>query len=129
MGSRSDELVLKIGSEILTDKEYADDRWQGIALVGKVTGGTKSWSGYVYFADGGFEARMPATMDALRMIGALHGAMKEEGKGAWHQCLIHITRPDLRIRIQFEYDDPKRWSPKKLSRDMSEYADSLKPES
>ncbi|WP_149183129.1 hypothetical protein [Streptomyces sp. TRM49041] len=129
MGSRSDELVLKLGAEILTDKKYADDRWQGIALVGQVTGGTESMNGYVYFADGDFEARTPATMDVLCTIGMLHGEMKKEGKGAWHQCLIHITRPDLRIRIRFEYDDPKRWSPKKLSRDMSEYADSLKPES
>jgi hypothetical protein len=33
----------------------------------------------------------------------------------------------MKINIQFEYDDPNRWSLKNVSLDMSKYAESLKP--
>jgi hypothetical protein len=34
----------------------------------------------------------------------------------------------MKVNIQFDYDDPKRWSPKDIkSLDMSGYAERIKP--
>lgn len=124
----SNGLILDIGSLILKSAKYSDDQWQGLALVGDFANGMESMHGYVYFPDGGFEARTPApSFDVMDKVQELRQEMKKEKNEEWCQCLIHITRPDYKINIKFEYDDPKRWSPKEVSRDMSEFAESIKP--
>jgi hypothetical protein len=123
---RCDDLVLEIGSLIVNSEAYAKYEWQAISVVGHFSQGERSTSGYVYLDDGDFQAETPG-FDALYKIEELREEMKKETDKAWHQCLIHITKPDFKINIQFEYDDPKRWSLKKVSRDISDYAESLKP--
>ncbi|ABC31731.1 conserved hypothetical protein [Hahella chejuensis KCTC 2396] len=125
--SLSNELVMEIGSIMLGSEEYEKYEWAGIALVGNFSHGQQRMNGYVYLVDGDYQAAIPS-VDALRKIKVLRDEMaKAEGR-EWHQCLIHITRPDYKINIQFEYDDPDRWKLKNISRDMREYADFLKPE-
>ncbi len=84
-------------------------------------------TGYVYKGDE-WEARGPGgfrkLVKKLRELQTL--APTPDGK-TWQQCLIHITKPDYKINIQFEYDDPRRWSLKKVSLDMAaDYANSLR---
>ncbi len=122
----NDDLVLEIGSEIVKSEEYANDPWVGITVVGDFSHGQQSMSGYAYMSNGGFAARIPS-FNALRKIRSLRQEMKKEKDEEWHQCLIHITQPDYKINIKFEYDDPDRWTPKTVSRDMSDYAESIKP--
>lgn len=123
---KSDELVFEIGSLIVNSEEYANSNWQGIAIVGDFSYGQVAMEGYVYFYDGDFKTELPGS-DILRKLRELREEMKKEINKAWHQCLIHITKPDFKINIQFEYDDPKRWSLKKISLDVSDHAESLKP--
>ena len=66
-------------------------------------------------------------MEALDPLRDLQDAMAAETGNLWKQALIHITRPGPEINIQFEYDDPTRWSLKKVSLDLSDYAESLRP--
>lgn len=120
---KCDELILEIGSLILNCEDYTNYQWRGISVV---VSSDKCMTGYVYLDDGAFEAETPE-FDAMRKVLELREQMKKEGGRAWHQCLIHITKPDFKINIKFEYDDPKRWSLTKVSRDMSDYAESLKP--
>ncbi|WP_020410827.1 hypothetical protein [Hahella ganghwensis] len=124
--SVSNELIMEIGSIILRSEEYADDKWVGISVVGNFSHGQQRMNGYAYFEDGDYEARVP-DVDALRKLRQLREEMKKEKGQEWHQCLVHVTRPDFKINIKFEYDDPDRWKLKNISRDMKEYADSLKP--
>lgn len=123
---KCDELILEIGSLIVKSKAYAKYEWQGIAAVGNFSHGQQRMNGYVYLDDGDFEAETPG-FETLRKVRELRQEMEKETNKAWNQCLIHVTKPDFKINIQFEYDDPDRWSLKKISLDMSEYAESLKP--
>ncbi|MEJ2639041.1 MAG: DUF600 family protein [Desulfosarcinaceae bacterium] len=123
---RCDELIQEVGALIVNSEEYANMQWEGIAVVGDFSHGQQRMNGYVYFDDGDFKAEIPGT-DALRRIRELRQEMKKETNEEWHQCLIHVTKPDFKIKIKFEYEDPDRWSLKKISRDMSDYAESLKP--
>ena len=123
---KCDELIFEIGSMIVNNPKFAKYEWQGIAAVGNFSHGQQRMNGYVYVDDGDFEAGSPG-FEALRKIRDLREEMEKETNKVWHQCLIHVTKPDFKINIQFEYDDPKRWSLKKISRDMSDYAESLKP--
>jgi hypothetical protein len=123
---KCDELIHEIGSLIVNSEDYADDKWQGITVVGDFSHGQQSMNGYAYFDDGDFEAKIPG-FDALRKIRDLREEMKKENDEEWHQCLIHVTKPDFKINIKFEHEDPDRWSLKEVSRDTSAYAESIKP--
>ena len=123
MTTEKDALVQEIGALILADPRY-EGPWEELALVADLTG-SPSMHGYVYLADGGFEARVPG-FDVLRRIRTLHAVMAEAPGGAWHQCLVHLTRPDLTLSVEFEHDDPDRWGVREISRDMSVYAASLR---
>ena len=125
--STADDLILEIGSLVVNDRRY-DDRWKGLALVGNFSDGQERMNGYQYFADGEFEAGVPkGAGDIIDKLLELRREMKKDKNEEWQQCLIHITKPDYKINIQFEYDDPNRWVLKKISMDMSEYAELIKP--
>jgi hypothetical protein len=122
----ANDMILEIGSMILNDVNYADHDWNALALVGNFSYGQRRINGYQYFRDSSFVAEIPKC-DVTYQLKQLREAMKSESGKEWHQCLIHITKPEMKINIQFEYDDPERWSLKKVSLDMSDYAQSLKP--
>ncbi len=124
--STCNDLIMEIGSLILQSDEYSNDHWEGISVVGDFSNGQQAMHGYVYFEDGDFEARTPS-FDALRKIRELRREMKKEKDKEWHQCLIHITRPDYKINIKFEYENPHRWSVKGFSGGLNEFAEILKP--
>ena len=125
--SLADDLIMEIGSLVVNDRRY-DERWKGLALVGNFSNGQERMNGYQYFANGDFEPGIPKRAgDIIDKLLELRQEMKKEKDEEWHQCLIQITRPDFKINIQFEYDDPARWSVKNVSLDMSEYAELLKP--
>ena len=139
---RKDELIHEIGKLIITDRRYVEPEphrkirnWDALALVAHVEPGSGDphgylggMTGYVYEGDR-WEARTPG--DAFELIldklGELQALTKTPDGKTWQQCLIHITKPDYKINIQFEYDDPRRWSLKKVSLDMADYANFLRP--
>ena len=88
----------------------------------------RRFNGYVY--DGpNWSAFSPQEkgFEFLDVLQELQDAMAAETGNRWKQALIHITRPGPEIDIQFEYDDPTRWSLKKVSLDLADYAESLRP--
>ncbi|MEJ2612733.1 MAG: hypothetical protein P8179_22410 [Candidatus Thiodiazotropha sp.] len=125
--SKANDMIMEIGSMILSDTNYADHDWQALALVGNLSHGQRRINGYQYFRDGSFVAEIPEC-DVTYQLKQLREAIKSENGKEWHQCLIHIIKPEMKINIQFDYDDPKRWSPKDIkSLDMSDYAELIKP--
>ena len=126
---KSADLIRKMGEMIINDPEFEDDSWEAIGLVATFQNGSEEMSGYSYFADGSFEAAAPVNFgDVVDKFLELRNYMEATGQGAFLQCLIHITKPDYALRVQFEHNDPKRWWPKKISMDMSEFAEQLRPE-
>lgn len=97
-----------VGEAIIGNAKY-QDAWAALALVATFGGGTESMFGYVYYDDGSWAARTPKGFDVLTGIGALRAAMTEPGGPAWKTCLLQITRADMRLDIDFEYDDEERW--------------------
>lgn len=112
---------------IVKDEEYAAGQWVGIAVLGNFSHGQQRMTGYQYLADGKFAPAVPYNLDVLESLWVLRKEMTKDDETTWHQCLIHITKPDLDIDIQFEYDDPDRWTLKTKSLDMSAYAELLRP--
>ncbi|WP_299730324.1 hypothetical protein [uncultured Tateyamaria sp.] len=125
----SADLTIEVGEMVVENFQVRDDSWHGLALVGTFFEGSEECSGYQYFADGSFEAGgMNNFGDFLDKLLELREHMAENGEGTFVQCLIHVTKPDYALRIQYEYDNPERWWPSGPSADMSEFAEQLRPE-
>lgn len=127
-GQDPNAMILEVGRMVIEDPEYRDDRWQAISLVGTLGDGQREMTGYQYFADGDFEAAAPEEFgDILRKLMELRDVMEVVNGDVWKQCLIQITKPDYEVKMQFEYDDAQRWTPKEVSLDMSGFANSIRP--
>lgn len=125
----SSALIREIGEMVLDDPEFEADTWDAISLVATFHDGSEEMSGYMYFADGSFEAAAPFNIgDIVDKFLELREHMEENGQGAFLQSLLHITKPDIALRLQFEHDNPKRWWPEKVSMDMSAFAEQLRPD-
>ncbi len=123
-----DDLVNEIGRLILQDKEYSADLWTSIALIGNISPGVMSMTGYQYLEGDQFSPAVPFNDTILDKMQNLKEEMKKINGTEWHQCLVTISKPDINLNIQFEYEDPNRWSLKAKSLDVSEFALSLRPE-
>ena len=121
----TDQLVQEIGASIVTHEEYQDD-WASLAIAGNFKDGRRNQYGYVYTEDGDWKARLPGGFATLKLMKRLNDEMADATGKRWHRCLVQIKRADMSMDIQFEYDDPNRWSvsPATIERD----ALALKPE-
>ena len=123
-----DEVVQQLGQTIVTDPEYGKFDWQGVALMVTRKPTERRMTGYLYLADGTFSATRPGNNRKIKdLAGLLQQVMEDETGARWLKCLIHVWKPGPEIDIQFEYDDPERWKIQKVSLDMSDYAESLRP--
>jgi hypothetical protein len=112
MNTSANGQVIDLGSQVATHPAYYGTDWAYIALVASFAEGRRSVFGYVFFADGHWEARVPRDRDrtVMKAFRRLHDQMAAEDGVAWVQCLLEITGPDLTISADFEYEDPERWS-------------------
>lgn len=108
----TDALIKQLGRDIVLDPRYRSRHWIGITLIGDLAFGRQGMFGYLYGPDGSCHAELPDDPDEriLDAILYLQAAMIEQRGAQWHQCLIQISRAAQSISIQFEYDDPIRWS-------------------
>jgi hypothetical protein len=89
--TRADALVHEIGQAILADAHYAEREWSGIALVIKV-GQRKRMYGYVYSADGEWEAETPDDFDVIDRARDLAEVMAEGGS-RWTDASSRFPAP------------------------------------
>ncbi len=105
--TRADALVNEIGQMVIADANYAERDWTGIALVVEVAA-RKRMYGFVYLADGDWEAETPDDFDVIERAADLNRVMGVGGNG-WTRCLVQISRPGPKIAISFDYDDTGDW--------------------
>ena len=124
----ADDLVHQIGTTILNNARIKSEPWDALSFASTITTGGRQMNGYRYEGDD-WEATLPKGDIELimDMLSDLQDAMAAATGKRWKQALIHITRPGPEIDVQFEYDDPTRWSLKKVSLDLADYAESLRP--
>jgi hypothetical protein len=117
--------VLDLGELVSSHEVCRDTDWSYIALVATFTSQRRSMFGYVFFDDGRWEALLPRDpgRSVMKAFRRLHEHMEAINGGAWQQCLLEISRIDFTVSVDFEYDDPDRWSvtPDKLQEMLGEY--------
>jgi hypothetical protein len=123
------QLITEIREMIIQDITYQTNPWYSLAVAVTLTHETEEMSGYLYQEDGTFEAGSPYEFgNVLDKLLELKSEMETNGDGSFLQCLIHVTKPDYKIRLQFEYENSKKWGSKSFSMDMSDFANLLRPE-
>jgi len=105
--TRADALVTEIGQMVIADPNYASREWSEIALIVEVAA-RKRMYGFVYQADGDWEAETPDDFDVIDRAVELSQVMAAGGNG-WTRCLVQISRPGPKIAIRFDYDDTGEW--------------------
>lgn len=105
--TRADALVHEIGQRIVADPNYSGRDWTGIALVIE-TAQRKRMYGFVYQADGEWEAETPEDFDVIER-GVELAEVMAAGGARWTRCLVQIRRPGPKIDIRFDYDDTGEW--------------------
>ena len=124
---KSADLTIQIGEMVVENFEFTRDDWESVSIVATFFEGSQRCSGYQYFADGSYEAGgMSNYGEFLDTLIELRDHMKDKGEGAFVQCLIHVTRPMYKLRIQYEHNNPKRWWPNQTA-SMQEFAELLRP--
>lgn len=103
----SNDLVLELGRVIVGDPAYADP-WDALSLVIQLDQ-RKRMFGFVYLGNGDWEAQTPDSFDALKLADRLRETMRHQHGSQWKACLVQIHRADLRVLIDFEFDDADRW--------------------
>lgn len=123
------QLITEIGEMIIDDYIAQNIAWEALSFVVTLYNGTRRMTGYRYLANGSFEASTPENAsDVIRKCRVLNEEMTNNGDGTFVQCLIHLSKPDYKIRLQFEFDNPERWKPKIIGMDMSTFVNALRPE-
>lgn len=103
------KLIDKLGHGILGSAAFADDGWTAIALVTRIEGAIVN-HGFKYYPDGSVIPASETTFDTTMLFVELVDTMEQLDGRRWKACLIQITKPEMKIRIQYEYDNAHRWS-------------------
>lgn len=123
------QLITELGEMIVEDEKYQTKPWHSLAIAITLTKETEKMSGYLYQEDGTFEAGSPREFgDVLDKLLELKAEMVADGDKPFLQCLIHIKKPNYKIRLQFEYENATKWAPISKGLNMSDFANLLKPE-
>ncbi|SMF60051.1 hypothetical protein SAMN02982989_1014 [Xaviernesmea oryzae] len=98
---RADALIVEIGRMIAADPSYVSRDWIGAALVIEVAPRRRMY-GFVYLADGDWEAETPGDFEIIEKAETLSDIMAVEDK-RWTRCLVQLTQPGPELKIQFDY--------------------------
>lgn len=123
---RASELLVELGSRVVRDERYADLAWEGIAVVAIVDGGVTQMSGYSYDASGKATPKIPSDRQIFDTFEELRDAMQAEGKEPWKCALFQVKRSEMKVKMDFEYQDPMRW--KVTPANINRMVEQLRPE-
>ena len=112
---------------ILAAEKLETREWDSLSLVVDFSEGQRSEYGYTYQGDA-YNGFTSGSNYLIRKMYELRQLMIDNGDRAWHQSLIQLSKPDYNLSVAFEFDNPTRWSRVITSLDMSEYANSLRPQ-
>ncbi|WP_370981212.1 hypothetical protein [Agaribacterium sp. ZY112] len=123
-----DDFIQEISSLVLRCKDVVANDWDGLTFVFDVADGHIANSGFLYSGD----KIRPATARIKEEPLLLSGTIKEFRQVVANECgekfkqlLIQIEKESGHFKIDFEFDDAKRWAivPSK----MKEMREALRP--
>ena len=101
-------LIGEIGAGILASPGFADDGWTAIALVAQIEGAL-AFHGFRYYADGEAKPASDISFETALQFVTLADQMEGLNRKRWKTCLVQIRKPEMKIRLTYEYDDINRW--------------------
>jgi hypothetical protein len=117
--------VLELGNLILRCQKVINNEWEMLSLVYDTDGGHSANSGFLYANEkirpfsASIEGSPLLVRDSILMF---REKIYEETGKYFKQLLIQIEKKTNRIKIDFEFENPERWSmsPSKI-KEMREY--------
>jgi hypothetical protein len=108
MNNEANDILMQMGSMLLADPKYQDREWMALSVVGVVIGGSVNMTGFTYDSKGEATPGTPG-IDFIELLENFQAATKVDDKPVWKSVLIQIKKPDLEIKVQFEYENALRW--------------------
>ncbi|CAM3504813.1 hypothetical protein [Parendozoicomonas haliclonae] len=120
-----DKIVLEIGAMILQCEDVMESKWDFVSFVFDISDNHIANSGFLYIDDEISPASAEIEDDPLRLddkIITLREKVRQQYGESFKQLLIQMESKQNRIKINFEFDNPERWSinPKNII-DMREH--------
>lgn len=121
------ELITEIAKEILKAKDLQNKDWVSFALVIDLNDGYFAQSGYLYLLDDTepFTAITSERRKLSSLCQYLRENIKNESSNNILQMLVQIKKHGMDMKINFEFDNPTRWSITPAN--MEEMKKNLKP--
>jgi hypothetical protein len=109
MNTEANEILMQMGSMLLTDPKYQRREWKALSVVGVVVLGSVDITGFTYDNTGEATPGTPSDDNFIDLLKNFQAATKVDDKPVWKSVLIQIKKPDLEIKVQFEYENALRW--------------------
>ena len=107
------EYVKKLGELTLRCKDITDNEWDSLTFVFDTAEGHIANSGFLYNGDKIRPASAGIESEPLLLDNAImdfRDLVAEKYGHKFKQLLIQMEKSTGRIKIEFEFDDPKRWT-------------------
>ncbi|HEY5809626.1 MAG TPA: hypothetical protein VIT67_16745 [Povalibacter sp.] len=104
-----DALIHELGALIVGNPKVAAASWDRYALVVRIDSGQSKLHGFAH-TNGNYQPVTPTGFALHDTLAKLRAATHIEGKDPWGACVIRIDRSSGKIRVEFEYDAPERWT-------------------
>jgi len=108
-----DKYIVEIGGLTLKCKDVVENKWKELTFIFDVAEGHIANSGFLYNGDKVRPASARIKENPLLLnekINELRDKVYEESGHYFKQLLIQMENETNRIKIDFEFDDPQRWT-------------------
>ncbi|MFM2481387.1 hypothetical protein [Celerinatantimonas sp. YJH-8] len=114
------QTIIEIGQSVLLCQDVIENDWDLLAVVFDVAEGHTANSGFLYKGDDVEPIAACIEDDMQRLdhqIELLREEIYQQTGYKFKQLLVQMKKETGQIKIQFEFDDPQRWSfsPKNLA--------------
>ncbi|MFM2481386.1 hypothetical protein [Celerinatantimonas sp. YJH-8] len=112
--------IIEIAESILCSEDLVDHEWDVMAAVFDVSDSHTANSGFLYYNDDSLPISVGIEDDPIRLsnqVKELREQIYQQTGSKFKQLLVQMKKETGQIKIQFEFDDPQRWSfsPKNLA--------------
>ena len=108
-----DKFVMDIGKSILCCKKVVENDWDSLVFVFDAAEGHIANSGFLYSLDSVRPASARIESDPMLLnnqIRDLREKIFDQCNAKFRQMLVQMESQSGRIKIDFEFDDPSRWT-------------------